>query len=409
MTDDAGMFPDWWDTAAGTYAFPVEHRPGQRSLGGVGRAGNGDAPLPFPHFPARANQDPRQLPELRSSLLDFSMPGSAWEASEIQRSVMGLQSFTKGYGPKELQEVVHGAVEAGRNQCYWYRRNLPDAQLIHVTHAMTDVIESAATNVPEDYVLQQSDVPTPVGLVVFERPIWGRGYMEAIEWREQGDQDAVEQVDIRVDALMWGMVRLPPSNESGMWWTDEDVREMGRVSLGIAAFRYMHPDHDDETAKRFFSSMEKRPVWMPLGRTDWPLGERLDLPTHAGLGEKLWETMMDDRRIALSLWSIIQQKLLVEQTVVHADRPARKRLERKNHPTSPVQVIHLRRPEYRPQQDHEATGRHVTKRFPVRPFWRMQAYGPNHSLRRLQLIPPHWRGPVDGEVIHTERIWEVDR
>ena len=35
-------------------------------------------------------------------------------------------------------------------------------------------------------------------------------------------------------------------------------------------------------------------------------------------------------------------------------------------------------------------------RTPVAAFWRRQPHGPHNSLRRMQLIPRSWRGPVDG-------------
>lgn len=46
-------------------------------------------------------------------------------------------------------------------------------------------------------------------------------------------------------------------------------------------------------------------------------------------------------------------------------------------------------------------------RFIVRGFWRNQAYGPGHSLRRRQWIPPFVKGPADKPLVakETVRIW----
>jgi hypothetical protein len=379
----------------------------------VSHQGDGEIMGWIPNYPMRATEDPRQLPELRAALIDFAQPGRMWETSEVQRCILALSSATKGYGQKELQEVVEAAIQAGQNQVYWYRRLLPDTQLVHVSAEMVEVVESAAISVPEDYVLKQSDMPTPCGFVVFATPMWGKGYQDPMEHRALDEQDKIEMVDIRVDAIMWAPVRLPPGRVSKMFWRDEDIEEEGRMSVGIAAFRLVAPGMTDPFATSFYGDprMQQRPMWMPLGRTDWPLGEPLNLPTHDSLGHNLWETMMDDRRKALTLWSVMQQKLLVERTTVEADRHAKRRLQRAGHKHSPVQVIHLRRKEYRPTGDQADVpgGRHVSVRFPVRPFTRIQHYGKGNAQTKLIVVPPHWRGPVDGPVVHTERIWSVDR
>lgn len=51
--------------------------------------------------------------------------------------------------------------------------------------------------------------------------------------------------------------------------------------------------------------------------------------------------------------------------------------------------------------------RGYSHRFIVRGFWRMQAYGPKHSLRRRQWIPPFVKGPADKPLVakETVRIW----
>lgn len=51
--------------------------------------------------------------------------------------------------------------------------------------------------------------------------------------------------------------------------------------------------------------------------------------------------------------------------------------------------------------------RGYSHRFIVRGFWRMQAYGPEHSLRRRQWIPPFVKGPADKPLVakETVRVW----
>lgn len=75
-----------------------------------------------------------------------------------------------------------------------------------------------------------------------------------------------------------------------------------------------------------------------------------------------------------------------------------------------VKMLVLRENLHRPggsADDDERVRREYSHRFIVRGFWRDQAYGPNHSLRRRQWIPPFVKGPADKPLIckETVRIW----
>ena len=76
-----------------------------------------------------------------------------------------------------------------------------------------------------------------------------------------------------------------------------------------------------------------------------------------------------------------------------------------------VKMLVLRENLHRPggsADDDERVRREYSHRFIVRGFWRDQAYGPNHSLRRRQWIPPFVKGPADKPLIRKEtvRIWK---
>jgi hypothetical protein len=62
----------------------------------------------------------------------------------------------------------------------------------------------------------------------------------------------------------------------------------------------------------------------------------------------------------------------------------------------------------RPSKDHEhaaVAGRKLDVRTAVTAHWKHQACGPGYSLRRLQWIAPHWRGPEDAPVsVHATWI-----
>lgn len=76
-----------------------------------------------------------------------------------------------------------------------------------------------------------------------------------------------------------------------------------------------------------------------------------------------------------------------------------------------VKMLVLRENLHRPGEssdNDEQVRREYTHRFIVRGFWRNQAYGPDHSLRRRQWIPPFVKGPADKPLIckETVRIWK---
>lgn len=76
-----------------------------------------------------------------------------------------------------------------------------------------------------------------------------------------------------------------------------------------------------------------------------------------------------------------------------------------------VKMLVLRENLHRPggsADDDERVRREYSHRFIVRGFWRNQAYGPNHSLRRRQWVPPFVKGPSDKPLIckETVRIWK---
>lgn len=73
---------------------------------------------------------------------------------------------------------------------------------------------------------------------------------------------------------------------------------------------------------------------------------------------------------------------------------------------SRVKIVTLREPPKRASHDGDGS-REYTCRWIVRGHYRNQAYGPNHSLRRLQWIPPYVAGPVGLplEVKDTVHVW----
>lgn len=358
-------------------------------------------------WPNRAIEDPRQVPELRAALRDMAEPGGDWEQVEIQKSIMNLAG-PEGYDQSELWSVMQQVQQAAKSMVGWYRHALPLSQLYHVDGEMMDVVEAAMETLPEDHVLTEEDVAAPYGLAVFGRPVIGIGATHRAE-RFDGDHffaGEMELHDLRVDAVSWGPVLLPPKGSrahESVHESDESIRH----GVSFASYRYIDHTMTDDLAMQF-NRGEPFHMWLPLGRTDWVWGTPLSEKTYESIHPMVWETMLEDRQLILSLWSLMKQRNIVTHTPVTMDKPARKRMTRAGHEPAPVSVVRLRTNEYRPSGEIEQTGRHLGVRFMVRPHWRHQAYGPNRSLRKLILVPPHIKGPADAPLRHTERVWKVD-
>lgn len=378
-------------------------------------------------FPPNAIGDARQIPELRRALIEFAHDDGAWARTEHLRVLSELTGTgfgisngqngvrfegdsivvqgPQGYSAEQLMPAVRGAMTRAEHTMGWFRRTLREAQLMHVTSEMCEVLFASLDSMPDERELEETDPPAPCGLVVFEQPFVGI---------DSGDE--FEQV--RVDGVLWGNVYLPPRDDlHGLGDPDSDD---GCPGIAICAFRYANPlEQDDEAMSTERAEMIEagmahllQPMWMPLGRADWIIGDRIDRPTHSFIDadSKVHRSMMEDRKLMAALWALIKQKRLTERTTVLPPRPASRRLDRAGDDTSrEVQIIHLRRPEYRPTHADGGTGRRIGVRYAVRPFWRNQAYGPQHSLRKLILIPAHMRGPEGAPLSHVERVWEVDR
>lgn len=356
-------------------------------------------------LPGGSPNDPRRVPEIRGGLLDMAEHGGVWEQTEVTTMMRALQSDSQGYGRDEIQNVINNTVRAAQNQVDWYRQHLPAAQCIYITSDLLDVIEAAAESIPEDHTLTREDIPAPAGFVVFERPIIGRG----VDLDEEGKRI---MVDMRLDGVSWGEVKLP-AYDADITQPDALI-QTGRDGMGMAAYRFLERGQHDKLSEALDRDPGMAPIvneqgWVPLGRTDWLYDDALARATHTDIEDMVQETMLDDRRLLLSIWALIQQKRVVQSTAVPAQRHVRRRLARQGHQAPDVTVVHLRRPEYTPRHDDGTTDRKIGVRFMVRPHWRHQACGPGRMMRRLILVPPHIKGPVDAPMTHGERVWSLDR
>lgn len=355
-------------------------------------------------FP-RGIERPRELPELRAALISSAEEGGIWQQAEFERLLSELvgdpavhKTTKEGHriimGPREYDAAQLGphiemAAQSSRNNIRWYRENLPHAQLIHVEEHMCEFIRQAATNVPSSLTIHRDDAPAPVGLCIFATPMIGT---------DAGPVAVGSRVV--VNGIMWAPVHLPGRDVP--WFMPVPEGDPGVDGISIASFHLMEADGVVPQ------------MWIGLGRTDWPWGDRLDDTLKGAIpdwSEIKQASLEEDRRLLAAVWATINQKLLIETEIVFPDKMSTKRLARAGmgELDNRITIVHLRKTEYRSLGTEEGSGETLKWRTPVRKHFKRQPYGPGRRLRKIIVIMPYWRGPEDAPIRHTERIWEVDR
>ena len=176
---------------------------------------------------------------------------------------------------------------------------------------------------------------------------------------------------------------------------------------------------DDGLMMLLFTTAANRPWKTPIltGIAFWNYGTSWSFVPDMPVGQDLDQVGMTtdeidmefrtQKRNLLALLAFEKQKLTV--TSEHrADRTARKRIEDSARSESMVKVVKLRKTVYlRAESDStptEGTGRHVSCRYYVEPFWRNQYY-PSENDHHPKLVVDHWRGK--GPVRITRKVYTV--
>lgn len=233
---------------------------------------------------------------------------------------------------------------------------LEKATLYYVKADMAKLVTHAAETLPPA-TLTEDLAPTPFGFAVFEEPLIGKDSMTA------------EPVHI------WAIA-----------WAEGQIVEVGK---GLVLQFYGRVDREEFRHTAYL---------YPYGNTDWPYNTDTDVvvdPESADDSVRL-ASMSEDRRWFAAMWLLASQPL--SETVNHrADRGTARRSARAK-VSSDVRLVDLRA---RPTHEPSGTGRKVdwSHRWIVGGenggFWRQQAYGPGHSLRRPVWINEYIKGPAE--------------
>lgn len=292
------------------------------------------------------------------------------------------------------------------------------------------LLAEAAPSWPADKVLDLTDLPTTSGFAVFAEDLVGTDSNPLAEGHE-----------VRLGAICWGPVFLPPAEGSDL---------EGRTGLGIGMFSRIRLDEgmdrielqsampmlgplidelpamsnascnitfNDATGEGILHNAEQimnaafpaaGHLFSYIGRTDWLHGTGVEgVVDGSPFGDNplTSRSMAEDRRLLATLWAITRTPVV---TTVRT-RPPRhvvRRSERQGF-ESGVRVLRLGGPHRENITSGESAKRDWQHSWVVRPHWRWQAHGKGYSERKLILVGPYTKGPSDKPLLGGERVWRV--
>lgn len=140
----------------------------------------------------------------------------------------------------------------------------------------------------------------------------------------------------------------------------------------------------------------------PAGRTDWEWGSDSDAPIDERIkdDQQRVDSMAEDRRWLATFFLLLSQTGIATSSTARAQPRVIRKVKRVLPGLShDVRVIDVHKPVVPVESSGEGRQVEWSHRWTVGletgGFWRQQAYGPNHSLRRPQFIAPFIKGPAD--------------
>lgn len=348
----------------------------------------------FRELPEATKHDvygPRDVPKLREFLLSQWGPNKPFFKMAF---LQGTMSPDFGKAPRAHAAFLHGFVHTEIEL-------LRKANLWWVSEEMVDILTATAPAVPNDVTVNNLTLPSPAGLVVFEKPIYGT--------------DAVEKdKQVIVNAIAFGISEMAPSLG----------RDQPTTVLSISAYRRIDFDEglsgedleqamtiglleqgEFGDAKRVGDNLQMNVhgvTWAYIGRSDWPIQDELNQIPFDHVTDEQMLSFIEDRRLMAAFLTLIQQEAMADIEYQPIPRPERRRAERNGVPreANDLRVVTLRRKlrnvvEGDDTEPVEDTGRVYSHRWVVNPFYRWQRVGKGRTERKLTLVRGHVKGPDD--------------
>lgn len=305
---------------------------------------------------------PVDIPKVRADLLEhYERPATLreWASQDADPAVI----------IRAREGRIGGALNpSGDLRLLLEIKRLQQAELYFVSAAMTEVAVAAAATLPT-FVVEEFDLPSRCGLIVFEKPMAvnqlpdssGIAYISAAAWGVTGGGAA--------SALVW----LSFYTDQHHAWTIE-------AAAGLIS---------KDTARQRIAS---RPRYRHVAEGARILGECAE--TNGNWALDLWG------RAIVTAWLLSQQAITEDAKVgaPHGEPGSTRE-------AAAVRVIELRRRTAGEQGQGVARYR---RRWLVKGHWRQQWF-PKQKAHRPVWIAPHVKGPEGAPMIDGERVYAWKR
>lgn len=301
---------------------------------------------------------PRDMPEFR-----------LWLNKEWQTGGNFAQSVTHVYPNLDQLESAQYAE--------WEQLATQDATLWWVGSEMVDLIEASSSSIPNDLIAAELPAVSVAGIVYFERPFVGT--------------DATTGKPMLIDLIVWMLTKN--TKHDHMISVSSYRRHVFDGSKDIDSL--MEEFETKAYATTHEAETGNQTLWMPLGRSDWPISYPINKKHVETLTDIQVLSMIEDRRIISSIFLLLTQEKLAAQTVEYPERHVRKRSERAGiqRGLSNVNVVNVGKPKHRYTPSGEQVHVDWANRWVVNGHWRWQPCGSGRSERKLIFIAPHIKGP----------------
>lgn len=376
-----------------------------------------------------ARYAPADAPRLRREMVEWTRDYAVWW-TEYMLGQRRQALYPDAPTARHAAEVL-AAEETAR---------LTGAEVFYADAEVAALVQRIAPSMPL-FAPRPWDFPAPTGFILFGEPLAARPIddMERAHADRMGIDADLLQLDAEVVAASWGpwepggrypgwATALPTQAEfwrhgGGMWisfYADrhplsheratarraeihDQLRRTGRTARGLeviadadalvqleqlaATDSPLHPENE--------TAFALRPEELPPGATEEDYGIA-----------DIEGTISPWARALLATFLLMRQDGVGQATTERVARPERKRHTRAKLPdTGDIHVIRLHRRTPTPATPGAATptGRHLSVRFPVGPFWRNQYY-PSTKTHRPKLIAQYLKGPADAPLVGADRV-----
>ena len=311
----------------------------------------GPTPLP-PHLPMIR---PARLPKIRDRLVTF------WRSEQARKIINGsleresawLPAIDCGQPPEQLGTRLHAAdPEAVDSYCTRMAIGLHQAELYWISTEFTTLAVAAAQALP-DLSITETELPAPRGFLVWNDPVH----------------------------------ELPVNG--GHFTADITAASWTQVPGGVWIVLYARTEHvTRHTARSGELGREIIGFFAPIAP-----GGGLRYGTNPET-----PAASSTLSVLLSTWLLMAQAGVADTVVQPAEKAVRRAYGRANRPAPDVRIVDLRRrqaPAMPAEANAPARSREYHVQWMVRGFFRDQAWGPQHSLRKRIYIAPYLKGPED--------------